>query len=77
MLRQIKSFRRFASKEVQTIKRPAEHQVRVDIPRGAKRIPYNIKVAQALAGGWHVDSIERLDFFDVTAYRCTHVKTGA
>ena len=52
------------------------HQVRHDIARGKNRIPYNIKVGDRLHG-FVVNEVERVESFDIVAYKLEHEATGA
>ena len=52
------------------------HQVRHDIPRGKKRVPYNIKVGDKIHG-FIVKDKEKIVAFDIEAYKLEHEATGA
>jgi len=58
-------------------RRRQAHQVRENIARGRNREPYDLKVGDVIHGVWTVDSIDKVEFFDITAYQCTHAATGA
>jgi Zn-dependent M16 (insulinase) family peptidase len=36
-----------------------------------------LKVGDVIDGVWTVDSIDKIDFFEITSFKCTHVATGA
>ena len=44
--------------------------------RGKHRVPYNLKVGDELHN-FKVTEIERIDFFDINAYKLEHLGTGA
>lgn len=50
--------------------------MRVDIPRGKNRVPYDFKVGDVLSG-FKVTAVEKIEFFDINAYKLEHVATGA
>ena len=52
------------------------HQVRENIVRGKHRTPYSLKVGD-ISHGFKLTSIDRIDAFDITAYKLEHLKTGA
>ena len=63
------------SKELMIARREA-HQIRTDIPRGKNRVPYTCKVGDVLHG-FRLEQIERIDLFDINAYKLEHLETGA
>lgn len=56
--------------------KPEASALREHIPRGKHRIPYTYKAGDQVHG-FKVESIDRIELFDVTAYRLTHELTGA
>ena len=46
------------------------------IPRGKNRKPYNLKVGDVVHD-FKITEIERIDFFDINAYKLEHTLTGA
>ena len=62
---------------VESVVRGEDYQVRENIPRGKNRPGYDLKVGDVIHGAWSVDAIDRIDFFDINAYRCSHLETGA
>ena len=64
-----------ATTEVMEARREA-HQLRVDIPRGKNRVPYNIKVGDQISG-FKVSEIKEIPDFDIKAYTLEHEATGA
>ena len=66
----------FSTAPTVSASRAESHQVRVDIPRGKNRVPYDVKVGDVIHG-FRVETIERIDFFDINAYKLEHLETGA
>lgn len=64
-------------KEVEPVQRGEDYQVRENILRGKNRPAYDLKVGDIIHDAWRVESIERIEFFDINAYQCLHIKTGA
>ena len=64
-----------APSELMDARREA-HQVRHDIPRGKNRVPYNIKVGDTIHG-FTVKEIEKIELFDIEAYKLEHEAAGA
>jgi len=56
--------------------RKEAHQVRDNIARGKHRVPYTLKVGD-VSHGFKVISIDRIELFDITAYKLEHLETGA
>lgn len=50
--------------------------MRENIARGKHRTPYSLKVGD-VSNGFKVTNIDRIDAFDITAYKLEHLKTGA
>jgi presequence protease len=53
-----------------------ESALREHIPRGKNRVPYTFKVGDVVHG-FKVTSIDRVEFFDINAYKLEHEATGA
>jgi hypothetical protein len=55
--------------KVQSQERDEDHFVRENIPRGRNRPAYDLKVGDKINNDtWVVDKIDRIEFFDITAY---------
>lgn len=50
--------------------------MREHIPRGKNRVPYTHKVGDVI-NNFEVKSIERVELFDINAYKLEHLDTGA
>jgi hypothetical protein len=48
------------------------HQVRENIARGKHRVPYTLKVGDIIHG-FKITNIDRIDLFDITAYKLEHL----
>ena len=64
-----------ATSEVMAARKEA-HQVREVIARGKNRQQYNLKVGD-ISNGFKVTNIDRIELFDITAYKLEHISTGA
>lgn len=51
--------------------------MRVDIPRGRNRPKYQIKEGDVIHDHWQVNSITKIDFFEIEAFQLIHMQTGA
>ena len=53
-------------------------ELREHIPRGKNRLSYANRINVGdIINGFKLQSVERIEFFDITAYTLTHEATGA
>ena len=69
-------FRPFTTTVPVAVQRSENYKVRADIPRGKDRALYNLKVGDKVHG-FEVKSIDRIEFFDINAFKLEHTETGA